>query len=300
MPPDQVVQGRSRTAIGHEAGLHACLAGEKQTRHVRRRADAAMRLFDVAAVLFQIGDELAQVLGGEILLRDDDGWRMSGEADRLEVALGIVFHVGREHRSGDMGSHAAGEQRVAVGMRRCHPRASDRAAGAADILDHHGLAEDFAHLLRHDAGDDVARTAGREGHHHGDGPRRIALRPRVPRGGTQGQGREPEQSQRPRTSHGIPPAVVLRCGQSHRGASASITSDEIKAPVSRVSEPSSSPQADEPVTAVVDCQPHLETPDARMRGHDSRKSPRRRLRGESFTPPPPCAPPIRRVPSPPP
>ena len=230
---------------------------------------------------FQIGDELAQVLGGEILPRDDDGRRMGGEADRLEVALGIVFHVGREHGSGDVGSHAAGEQRVAVGMRRCHPRASDRAAGAADILDHHGLSEDLAHLLGHDAGDDVARAAGREGHHHRDGPRRIALRPRVPRGGTQGQGREPEQSQRPRTSHGILRLSFCLVVSLTVVASvlASITSHEIGAPVSRVSELSSSPQADDPVTTSVDCQPHLETLDARMRGHDSRKSPPRRLRG---------------------
>ena len=38
------------------------------------------------------------------------------------------------------------------------------------------LAEDLPHLLGDDAGDDVARTAGGEGHHHGDGPRRIVLR----------------------------------------------------------------------------------------------------------------------------
>jgi hypothetical protein len=70
-------------------------------------------------------------------------------------------------------------------MRRGHARASDRAAGTADILDHHGLAKDLPHLLRYDAGDDIARTAGREGHDHGDGSRGIALSLRIPRSGTQ-------------------------------------------------------------------------------------------------------------------
>src|SRR3954469_13172026 len=160
-----------------------------------------MRLLDAVAVLFQVVDEFAQVLGGKIFLRDNDGGRMGGEADRLEVALGIILYVGREHGSGDMGSHAAREQRVAVGMRRSYARASDRAAGTADILDHHGLAEDLPHLLRYDAGDDIARTAGREGYDHVDRPGRVALRPGVPEDGTQGQRREPEPPQRSRTSH---------------------------------------------------------------------------------------------------
>ena len=43
-----------------------------------------------------------------------------------------------------------------------------RAAGAADILDHHGLAEHLAHVLGHDARDDIARAAGREGDDDGD------------------------------------------------------------------------------------------------------------------------------------
>src|SRR4030081_385461 len=129
MTADEIIQRRTGSAIRHQAGLDSRLRGEKQTRHVRRGANAAMRLLDAVAVLFQVVDEFAQVLGGKIFLRDNDGGRMGGEADRLEVALGIILYVGREHGSGDMGSHAAREQRVAVGMRRSYARASDRAAG---------------------------------------------------------------------------------------------------------------------------------------------------------------------------
>src|SRR4051812_26853161 len=101
MTADEIIQRRTGSAICHEARLDSRLRGEKQTRHVRGSANAAMGLLDAVAVLFQVVDELAQVLGGKILLRDNDGGRMGGEADRLEVALGIILYVGREHGSGD-------------------------------------------------------------------------------------------------------------------------------------------------------------------------------------------------------
>src|SRR5258705_6588015 len=103
-PADEIIQRRSGPAVGHEGGLDPRLGGKKQTRHVRGRADAAMRLLDAVAVLLEVVDEFAQVLGGKILVRDNDGRRMGGEADRLEAPLGILFHLGREQRSGAMGS----------------------------------------------------------------------------------------------------------------------------------------------------------------------------------------------------
>ena len=78
-----------------------------------------------------------------------------------------------------MRAHAAREQGVAVRVRGGHPRAADRAARAANILDDHGLSEDFSHLLGHDARHDVTGAAGGERHDHCDGPRRIALRART-------------------------------------------------------------------------------------------------------------------------
>ena len=49
--------------------------------------------FTLVAVLLQVVDEFAQVVGRKILARDDDGRRMRGEADRLEIARGVVFQV---------------------------------------------------------------------------------------------------------------------------------------------------------------------------------------------------------------
>ena len=128
-----------------------------------------MSLLHAVAVRFQIVHEFPQILGREIFLRDDHSGRVGGQADRLEIALGIVSHTRRENRRRDVRSHTAGEQRIAVGLRRCYARAADSTAGAANVLDHHGLAEDLPHLVGDDARHDVARAPGGEGHHHRDG-----------------------------------------------------------------------------------------------------------------------------------
>ena len=78
-----------------------------------------------------------------------------------------------------MRAHASCEQRVAVRLRGRHARAADRTAGTADILDDHGLLEDFPHLLGDDARHDIARATSGKGHHNRDGSRRIALRVRA-------------------------------------------------------------------------------------------------------------------------
>jgi len=100
---------------------------------------------------------------------------MRHETDRHKIPHGIVFQVRSEYRRGHMRAHAAGKQRIAVGLRLRHTGAADRTAGAADILDHHGLPENFCHLVRHDARDDVTRTARGKRHDHGDRARRINL-----------------------------------------------------------------------------------------------------------------------------
>jgi hypothetical protein len=114
-----------------------------------------------------------------------------------EIALGIVFQVRREHRGGDVGTHAACKQGVTIRTRGRHARAPDRAAGAADIFDDHGLAKDFSHLLGHDARDDVARPAGGKRHHHRDGPRWIALRVHAERRGKEGGRRNADEPRQP-------------------------------------------------------------------------------------------------------
>ena len=57
---------------------------------------------------------------------------------------------------------------VAVGRRAREPADADRAAGAADILDNHRLAERRAHFVGHDPRGDVGRSARRERHDQRD------------------------------------------------------------------------------------------------------------------------------------
>ena len=70
------------------------------------------------------------------------------------------------------------QQRIAVGRGLGDLVGADRAAGAADILDHHALAEPFAQALGEQPRQHVGGGAGRERHHDADGAGReyVALR----------------------------------------------------------------------------------------------------------------------------
>ncbi len=75
-----------------------------------------------------------------------------------------------------MGADIADLERVAVGGRLGDARAARHAGGGPDILDDDGLAEQFAHALRLDAGAHVDAAAGRERNHQGHGAGRKILR----------------------------------------------------------------------------------------------------------------------------
>src|SRR5947207_10883509 len=107
MGANEIVHRRPGATISHERWPGADLRGEQKTRHMRRRADAAMGLLQGRAAGFQQRHEFLQILRRKILSRHDDGGRMRGRADRHEVARGIVLDVRRQHRRGDMRTHAA-------------------------------------------------------------------------------------------------------------------------------------------------------------------------------------------------
>src|SRR5262249_5692461 len=87
---------------------------------------------------------------------------------------------------------------------------ADRTAGAADIVDDDGLAEQAGHALGQHAGDRIGRPTGRSRHDHGDGPRRPGLRRGAPdehrdSGAARGAG----QQSSARRMHGVPPATSM-------------------------------------------------------------------------------------------
>jgi hypothetical protein len=74
---------------------------------------------------------------------------------------------------------------VAIGVRTHGPCRANGTASAADVLDYELLSERARHVLSDNADDYVARPARGKWHDHGNGPRRIGLRPREARHGRQ-------------------------------------------------------------------------------------------------------------------
>src|ERR1700730_5187619 len=144
-------------------------------------------------VLLHVVHELEQILAGEVLARNNDCRGMRGEADRLEIAFGIVLHIRGEPRRRHKCAHPAGKEGISIGIRRRYARASDRAARAAYVLDDQCLPQDFSHLIRHDASHHIARTASGERHYHRDGFGRITAPLREPCCGNDSKGAEADE-----------------------------------------------------------------------------------------------------------
>ena len=109
------------------------------------------------------------------------------------------------------GGHAdvVQEQGVAVGRRARDPAGPDGAAGAADVLHHHLLAQRLRHPLGHQAGDRIGGPTGGERHHDGDGFPGKVLGPRPgPRAASRRRRAPPSQGRKRRVRwglHGRPP-----------------------------------------------------------------------------------------------
>jgi hypothetical protein len=85
---------------------------------------------------------------------------------RREIFHRVVGHVLVQAGIDGVGGHGGEQQRVAVGRPLGDELGADIAAGAGPVLDHEGLAQNFSHLRRHDAADNVGRAAGGERNDH--------------------------------------------------------------------------------------------------------------------------------------
>ena len=108
-------------------------------------------------------------------MHDQQERRRTYEPDWREIADRVVGQLGIDRHVGAVGARRADEQRIAVGRRLRRARGTDGAAGAAVILDEHGLPELGADVLRHHSRRDVGAAADRERHDHLYGLRRILL-----------------------------------------------------------------------------------------------------------------------------
>ena len=142
------------------------------------RAHAGRAVLHALLVRLRVGDELGERVGGEILARDQDARGIRHQADEREVGCRVVERIFVEDLVLREVGEAAEQERIAVGRGLHHAVRAGHAAGAADVLDDHLLAEHAAQAGGEDAPDRVDRAARRIGHHHGDRTRRPLLRRR--------------------------------------------------------------------------------------------------------------------------
>ena len=137
---------------------------EQDAGHLRRRVLVDER--DLAGVRLHPGDEVLEVVRRQPFLGDHQ-LRIDGqETDRVEILLQVVVQFVDD--AADMSVPLPDVDGVAVRLRACDTPDCNAAAGAADVLDHHRLAEMRAHAVGHDARNRVGRSAGRERHDQRD------------------------------------------------------------------------------------------------------------------------------------
>ena len=127
----------------------------------------------VAMLIWAFFDKRNQVgdgLGLDLAVENDDVRHVAGQRDRREIFQRIVAELRLHERVDRQRTVRGDQQRVAVGRRPCHGLGADAAAGAATVVDHHGLAEGVRYAVADDAADDVGIAAGGEGHDQADRP----------------------------------------------------------------------------------------------------------------------------------
>ncbi len=139
------------------------------------RADPRMRHVELLGVGFELGEEALEIVGREILARDDEDGLIDHEPDRREIGVGLVGKVRIDGDGRGVGSELPHLDGVAVGRGPHRPDRAGGAAGPHHVLDDDLLAERARHVLGDDARRDVGRTAGGERHDHRDRSRRKSL-----------------------------------------------------------------------------------------------------------------------------
>jgi hypothetical protein len=142
---------------------------------MRGRADAGHAVLHLLLIGLHVGLELLEGLGRQVLLGDQHHRVGAAEANRLEILLAVVGQRLVERDVDRERAHMGEAQRVSIGSGARDLGDADRAAGAADILNDHLLAQRLAHALAEDARQGVGGAAGRERHDHGDRLVRIGL-----------------------------------------------------------------------------------------------------------------------------
>ena len=147
---------------------------EQLTREMDRRAVAGGRKTDLAGIGLGVGDEFGDGLRRHRGMDLHHIWPVREARDRHDVFEKIVGKLAVERRV-DGVRRRDKQQRVTVRRRRDDRLRRDIAPRPGSVLHDHLLTQPFRQRLRHDAGDDVGRPAGRKADDQAQGTRRIGL-----------------------------------------------------------------------------------------------------------------------------
>ena len=169
---------------------------EQFAAEMRRRADAGTGKAVLAGIVPNELHQFRQRLGRHRRVDHHDIRRNRDQRHGGEILDRIVRHLGVEAGIYD---EAGADRHDGVAVRGHARDLAGRgvAARAADVLDEELLAESVGELLRHDARDDVGRTAGGKADDHAHRPARIALRRGCRDAGQQQRGCEQYVAKRP-------------------------------------------------------------------------------------------------------
>ena len=194
-------------------------------------AHAATAVVELAGVLLGVVDELLEGLERQAAVHHQRVGQAPQDGDVFKVLDRVVAHLGLGQRVGQMAALRRHHQGVAVGLGTRHVLRTHRATRTGTVFHHDGHAQHARQRLRILAGHDVHRTTGWEGHHHGDGARRVFVlrtgRQRSQASQAQADGKEKSAGRefhRVQRSHGINKkssmSALHGCAVRFRGAEA--------------------------------------------------------------------------------
>jgi hypothetical protein len=159
-----------RTLVGHvhEVGPGAQL--EQLGDQMGEVAVAHGAEIELAGIGLGIGNQLLHGLRREIRRHHQHLVAFGDLGDRREMLGGVVVAEPVDRRPDHQRAGIAEQERIAVGLGASDRLAAERAAGAAAVLDDHGLAENRSEPLRHQPRGGVDRPARRIRHHQLDQP----------------------------------------------------------------------------------------------------------------------------------
>ena len=163
-PADHVEQRRRRSAICHAGERVAKLPHEDGAAQIGDIAGPSRGQHDFVALLLEVGQQLFQGGGRQVLAGDQDHGDFGRQADRDQVPPGVVRQVGVDRRGGRH-ANMMKQHRVPVRLRVRHAAGGERAASPVRVDQQQTLPQIDRHRLGDDPGDVVDRSTGRARHH---------------------------------------------------------------------------------------------------------------------------------------